>query len=167
MEEIINRVAKSPLITIDLEELRPSGNRLVVDLAQWLESGCILREKEFRQALISHDWSQYHNQFVAVQCSSEAVLPAWASLLVTTYLQAAQLVVWGDIHQLEQAIYDQAIAALDSQNYHGKPLIIKGCSDPSVPQSAYIGLIRKLQPIAKSLFFGEACSSVPLCKVKK
>lgn len=167
MEEIVNRVAKSPLITIDLEELRPSGERHIVDLSVWLEQGFILREKEFRQALTEHDWTLYQNTYVAVQCSSEAVLPAWAALLVTTYLSTAKVVVWGDEKDLEKVLYTHSIAAMDISTYAEKPLIIKGCSDPSVPQSAYLDLIHKLQPVAKSIFFGEACSSVPLFKVKK
>ncbi len=167
MEEIVNRVAKSPLITIDLEELRVVGERHIVDLSVWLEEGFILREKEFRQALAEHDWTPYQNAFVAVQCSSEAVLPAWAALLVTTYLRSAKMVVWGDEKDLEKALYTHSIAAMDMADYDNKPLIIKGCSDPAVPQSAYLDLIRKLQPVAKSIFFGEACSSVPLFKAKK
>ena len=167
MEEIVNRVAKSPLITIELEELRPSGERHIVDLSVWLEQGFILREKEFRQALTEHDWTLYQNAYVAVQCISEAVLPSWAALLVATYLSAAKVVVWGDEMDLEKALYAHSIGAMDISTYAEKPLIIKGCSDPSVPQSAYLDLIRKLQPVAKSMFFGEACSSVPLYKAKK
>ena len=167
MEEIVNRVAQSPLITIDLEELRPLGERHIVDLSVWLEKGFILREKEFRQALTEHDWTLYQSAYVAIQCSSEAVLPAWATLLVATYLFPAKVVVWGDEMDLEKALYTHSIAAMDISTYAEKPLIIKGCSDPSVPQSAYLDLSRKRQPVAKSIFFGEACSSVPLFKAKK
>ena len=167
MAAIVNRVAKSPLVTIDLESLRPPGDRHVIDMAQWLEEGCILREKDFRQALAEHNWTPYDNQIVGVHCSTDAVLPAWAALLVTTYLREARQVVWGDSAALEQALYAAVVNELNVEPYINKPLIIKGCSDPSIPQSAYLALIRKLQPIAKSLFFGEACSSVPLYKAKK
>lgn len=167
MAAIVNRVAKSPLVTIDLEALRPTGERHLIDIAQWLEEGWILREKDFRQALADNNWSPYINQTVAVYCSTDAVLPAWAALLVTTYLKDAQQVVWGDSAALEQALYATEIDNLKVEVYAGKPLIIKGCSDPDIPQSAYLALIRKLQPVAKSLFFGEACSSVPLYKAKK
>lgn len=167
MAAIVNRVAKSPLVTIDLESLRPPGDRHVIDMAQWLEEGCILREKDFRQALAEHNWTPYDNQIVGVHCSTDAVLPAWAALLVTTYLNATRQVVWGDQRRLEEVLYQAVITAMDVEPYTDKPLIIKGCSDPSIPQSAYLALIRKLQPIAKSLFFGEACSSVPLYKAKK
>ena len=95
------------------------------------------------------------------------MLPAWAALLVATYLFPAKVVVWGDEMDLEKALYTHSIAAMDISTYAEKPLIIKGCSDSSVPQSAYLDLIRKLQPVAKSIFFGEACSSVPLFKAKK
>lgn len=167
MGEIVNRVASSSLITVDLEELRPEGKRHLIDISQWLESGFILREKEFRQTLSEHPWSQYNNAFVAVDCTTEAVLPAWASLLVATYLQDAQQVVWGNGMALEQSLFSKAIENLDITLYQDQPLIIKGCSDVTVPQAAYLQLIRKLQPVAKSLFFGEACSSVPLYKAKK
>ena len=167
MGEIVNRVASSSLITVDLEELRPEGKRHLIDISHWLESGFILREKEFRQTLSEHAWSQYKNAFVAVDCTTEAVLPAWASLLVATYLQDAQQVVWGNGMALEQSLFSKAIENLDITLYQDQPLIIKGCSDVTVPQAAYLQLIRKLQPVAKSLFFGEACSSVPLYKAKK
>ena len=167
MAAIVNRVAKSPLVTVDLEALRPSGVRHLIDMTQWLEEGWILREKVFRQALADHNWAPYADQTVAVFCSSEAILPAWAALLVTTYLNKAKQVVWGDSVALEHALYLAVIEDLKEEDYADKPLIIKGCSDPSIPQSAYLALIRKLQPIAKSLFFGEACSSVPLYKAKK
>lgn len=167
MGEIVNRVANSSLITIDLEELRPQGVRHVLDLSQWLEQGFILREKEFRKALTAHDWTTYTDAYVAVSCQTEAVLPAWASLLVTTYLSKARWVVWGDLAFLEQCLFSTIIGQMDTRPYTNKPLIIKGCSDPTIPQSAYVALIRKLQPVAKSLFFGEACSSVPLYKAKK
>ena len=167
MGEIVNRVSSSSLITVDLEELRPEGKRHLMDISQWLESGFILREKEFRQTLAEHAWSQYKNAFVAVNCTTEAILPAWASLLVATYLQDAQQVVWGNGMALEQFLFSKAIENLDITLYQDQPLLIKGCSDATVPQAAYLQLIRKLQPVAKSLFFGEACSSVPLYKAKK
>lgn len=167
-EEIINRVAKSPLITFDLEALYCEGERIALDLSQWLDQGFILREKDFRSQLKSHDWSSYQDTFIALYCSTDAVVPAWASMLVSTYLQPfAHKVVLGTLEQLEVQLFYEKIGKIDTSPYENKPIIIKGCSNKPVPEDAYIQLISKLQPVAKSLFYGEACSSVPLFKQKK
>ena len=163
--EIVNRVAKSPLITFDLEEIYPKGKRMRLDLSQWLEQGFILREKEFRTALKTFDFSPYQSAYVALHCSTEALLPAWAHLLVTSHLQQfAKKVVWGSLEDLETAIFQSLIEAIDPQAFKDKPVIIKGCADKNIPPSAYIALVEKLQPHVKSLMYGEACSSVPLYK---
>lgn len=166
--EIVNRVAQSQLITIDLEQFYPKGKRAILDIAQWLDNGMVLREKEFRAQLKAHDWSVYQDQFIALHCSTEAILPAWASLLVTTYLQPyARKVVLGNLKDLEVQLFAEEIQLLDLSPYKDQPVIIKGCSEKTVPQDAYVQLIAKLQPVVKSLFYGEACSSVPLYKKKK
>ncbi len=163
--EIVNRVAKSPLITFDLEEHYPTGERKTLDLSQWLEQGFILREKEFRSALKAFDFSPYKDAYVALYCSTEALLPAWAHLLVSSHLhQIAKKVVWGTLVDLESAIFQSLIEALDPTPYQGKPVIIKGCADKNIPATAYVALVEKLQPHVKSLMYGEACSSVPLYK---
>ena len=163
--EIVNRVAKSPLITFDLEKLYPAGERKTLDLSQWLEQGFILREKEFRSALKTFDFSPYKDAYVALYCSTEALLPAWAHLLVSIHLQQiAKKVVWGTLVDLETAIFQSLIEALDPTPYQGKPVIIKGCTDKNIPATAYVALVEKLQPHVKSLMYGEACSSVPLYK---
>ena len=127
----------------------------------------MLREKEFRNLLKNHDWSQYTNQYVALGCSSEIILPAWATLLVTSYLsQNAITVVLGSIKDLEKNLFFEKIKSLDLKPFENKPVIIKGCSDMTIPEDAYIQLLQRLQTVAKSLFYGEACSSVPLWKVK-
>ena len=167
-DTIINRVAASALITFDLEKLYQIGIRQSIDLSQWLDQGFILKEKEFRARLKTHDWSAYQDQFIALHCSTEAILPAWASLLVTTHLQPyARKVVLGTLNDLEVQLYAQEIQLLDLSQYKDQPVIIKGCSEKTVPQDAYVQLIAKLQPVVKSLFYGEACSSVPLYKKKK
>lgn len=164
-EEIVNRVAKSPLITFDLEEFFPEGQRLRLDMSQWLEQGFILREKEFRLALKSFDFTPYKNAYVALECSTDALLPAWASLLVTAHLQPfAKKVVLGSLVELEQQLFSELIAQLNTSKFKDKPIIIKGCSEKNIPAAAFVSLIQKLQPHAKSLFYGEACSSVPLYK---
>lgn len=166
-EEIINRVANSKLITVDLEDFYPQGSRVVFDIKDWLYEGLILREKDFREQVKNHDWSQYQNNYVALSCSSDAVIPSWAYLLLTTQLSGyANKVVVGNLELLETIIYQEIINQLDVSEYKDKPIIIKGCADKPIPPSAYTLLIEKIQPIAKNIMFGEACSTVPLFKRK-
>ena len=167
-EEIINRVANSKLITFDLEDLYRPGNRQLVDISQWLDQGFILRESEFRKSIKEHDWSQYTNAFVALHCSTDAIVPAWAYMLVTTHMQGiAKKVITGDLALLETILYTEVIQGIDVTPYENIPVIVKGCSNKPVPENAYLLLIEKLQPVARSLMFGEACSSVPLYKKAK
>ena len=167
-EEIVNRVAKSPIITFNLEDLYQNGQRFEIDIKQWLYKDFILKEKEFRQALKNYDWSAYENGFVALYCSSDAIIPAWAYMLISTYLHPiCKKVVIGSLQDLENVLFTEAIKDLDVSEYANKPVIVKGCSEKPVPETAYILLIQKLQPIVKSLMFGEACSAVPLFKPKK
>jgi len=167
-EEIINRVAQSKLITFDLESIYPAGNRLTLDIAQWLDQGFILREKSFRESLQQHDWHQYQDGFVAIFCSTDAIVPAWAFMLVTSKLTGiATKVVSGTLETLETILFSELINSLDLTPYEGVPVIIKGCSEKPVPENAYILLTQRLQTVARSLMFGEACSSVPLFKKAK
>ena len=167
-DTIFNRVAESKLITFDLEKLYQIGDRIPIDLSQWLDKGIILREKEFRFKLKQHNWKAYRNQFVAIYCSTDAVLPAWASLLVTTYLQPyAKKVVMGTLIDLETHLFTEEIKKINVSSFKDKAVIIKGCTDKKVPEDSYVQLISRLQPVVKSLFYGEACSSVPLFKKKK
>ena len=167
-EEIINRVANSKLITFDLGDLYRPGNRQLVDISQWLDQGFILRESEFRKSIKAHDWSQYNNAFVALHCSTDAIVPAWAYMLVTTHMQGiAKKVITGDLALLETILYTEIIQGIDVTPYENLPVIVKGCSNKPVPENAYLLLIEKLQPVARSLMFGEACSSVPLYKKAK
>jgi hypothetical protein len=166
-EDIINRVASSSLVVVDLEDFYPKGQRTVIDIKDWLWEGLVLREKEFRNFVSIHDWSQYQNHFVALTCSSDAIIPAWAYMLLTMHLEPyAKHIIIGDLEQLETTIYQDIISNLDIETYKDKPLIIKGCSNKPVPANAYILLSQKLKPIAKSIMYGEACSSVPLFKRK-
>jgi len=165
--EIINKVANSKLKTIDLEEFYPSGKRIVFDITEWLYEGLILREKDFREKVKNHDWQQYENTYVALACSSEAIIPSWAYLLLTTKLNLqAKKVVVGDLVLLETVIFQEIINNFNVEAYEKAPVIIKGCANKPIPQSAYTLLISKLQPVARSIMFGEACSTVPLYKKK-
>ncbi len=167
-EYIINKVEKSPLVTVDLENLKTKGSRILIDVSQWLEDGSLLREKPFRAVLKDHDWAKYKNHHIALDCSSDAILPAWATLLITTYLTPYAIIInLGSLKDLEKQLFSNTISSLDLSLFKNKPLMIKGCSDPSIPEAAYIQLIQRLQTVAKSLFYGEACSSVPLWKANK
>ena len=167
MSEIINRVAQSKLITFDLEELYPTGQRLVLDIKDWLFEGLILREKEFRTKALEHDWTQYQGHYVALTCSSDAIIPGWAYMFLTSRLKPfTRKVVVGDLETLETAIYQDILRDLDMSTFKDKPVIIKGCSHKPVPQNAYIFAVEKIQEVAKSVMYGEACSSVPIFKRK-
>ncbi|RMB63504.1 DUF2480 family protein [Dokdonia sinensis] len=164
-DQIVNRVANSKLVTFNLEDLYPSGARVILDISQWLDEGFILREVRFRESIKNHNWQQYENRYVALQCSTDAIVPAWAFMLVATQLQGiAKKTVTGSLETLETILYTEAIANLDITPYENVPVIVKGCTNKPVPENAYLLLIEKLQPVVRNLMFGEACSSVPLYK---
>ena len=165
MDEIINKVTNSNLEIFDLEDYYEVGNRIQIDISVWLENGFLLREKDFRQALKTHDWAQYSNSFVAINCSTAAILPAWAIVLVSVYAaKYAKKIVAGDLIDLEISLYQNALQNIDFTAFENKPLILKGCSAKPVPEQAYTMAIQKLLPFAKSIMYGEACSAVPLYK---
>lgn len=167
MSEIVNRVAKSPLITFDLEDYYPEGKRVVIDIKDWLYEELILREKEFRDQVSKHDWAQYQDAYVALHCSSDAIIPGWAYMLVSSKLQPfAKKAIVGDLEQLETILFQTIIEEIDVTPFTDKPVIIKGCSDKPVPANAYVWITAKVQTVAKSVMYGEACSSVPLFKRK-
>ena len=166
-EEIVNRVANSVLEVFDLEDYYPKGPRFEIDIAQWLFEGFLLREKDFRESLKNHDWSQYQDVYVAVYCSTDAILPAWASVLVTMHLAPyAKRIVVGKMEDINSVLYEEILSKLDYAAYADKPVIIKGCMKKPVPMSAYVFAAQKLQAVAKSIMYGEACSAVPLYKRK-
>ncbi|MBP9792684.1 MAG: DUF2480 family protein [Flavobacterium sp.] len=168
MEEIVNKVANSVLEVFDLEDYYQAGTRMQIDISQWLFEGFLLKEKDFREALKNHDWTQYQDQFVAISCSADAILPAWASILVASYVVPfAKKVVLGSLNDLESSIYQEEMAKIDFSIYKDKPVILKGCSKKPVPEAAYIMAIGKLQDHAKSVMYGEACSAVPIFKSKR
>jgi len=164
-EEIINRVANSKLVTFDLEDYYPEGKRILLDIKDWLFEGLVLREKDFRSYVKEHDWSQYQDNYVALICSTDAIIPAWAYMLITTSIESfAKKTIVGTLENLETTIYQDIINDLDISNLKDKPVIIKGCSNKPVPLNAYIHLTTRLKTVAKSVMYGEACSSVPLYK---
>ena len=167
-EEIINRIANSKLINIDLEELYPNGKRILFDIKDWLFEGIILKEKDFREHVTNHDWSQYQDNYVALTCSEDAIIPSWAYLLLSSELAPfAKKIVVGNLEMLETVLFQDIIQNFKVDDFKDKPIIIKGCAEKPIPPSAFAFLIQKLQPIAKTIMYGEACSTVPLYKKKK
>jgi len=166
-DDIVNRVANSQLVTFDLEDYYPKGERILLDISNWLYERIVLREKEFRAHVQNHNWSQYHDKYVAINCSTDAIIPAWAYMLISVELQPfSKLTVVGDLETLETVVYQDIIDRLDISDLKDKPIIIKGCSKKPVPLNAYNMISSKLKPVAKSIMFGEACSNVPLFKRK-
>ncbi len=166
-DDIINRVASSKLITLNLEDFYPKGNRVLFDIKDWLFEGLVLREKDFRAQITAFDWSTYKDDYIALTCSTDAIIPGWAYMLLSIHLQPyVKRVIIGNLEHLETAIYQDIINKLDVSTFEGKPIIIKGCSNKPIPPNAYIMIANKLKPIAKSIMYGEACSSVPLFKKK-
>ena len=167
-DEIINKVSNSKLITLDLEELYPEGERVLFDIKDWLFDQIILKEKDFRASVKSHDWSRYENTYVALTCSVDAIIPSWAYLLLSSELAPySKKIVVGNLELLETSLFQDIIQNLSIDSFKEKPIIIKGCAQKPIPPSAFSMLIHKLQPIAKSIMYGEACSTVPLFKKKR
>jgi hypothetical protein len=167
-EEIVNRVAKSPLVTFNLEDYYHQGERIVLDIKDQLYQGMILREKDFREFVKSQDWSLYEGKNVAITCSVDAVVPTWAYMLLSIQLAPyAHTVVYGGKDDLENCLFQKALSGVDVEEFRDKKVVIKGCSKYDVPASAYVEIVRMLQPVVMSLMYGEPCSTVPLYKKKK
>ena len=165
--EIVNRVANSALVTIDLEDFYPEGNRVILDISQWLFEGIVLREKDFRNNIKNHNWSQYQDCYLALTCSTDAIVPGWAYMLISIELVPfARKAVVGSLETLESILFSEVINTLYLSDFKNKSVIVKGCAHKPIPQNAFVLLSQKLQPIAKSIMYGEACSSVPLFKKK-
>ncbi|UBM60435.1 DUF2480 family protein [Marinilongibacter aquaticus] len=166
--EIINRVANSGLVTLDLENYYPEGDRVAYDLKDNLFMELILKEKDFRDFLKTHDWEQYKGKHVAIFCSTDAIVPTWAYMLLGLRLNpVAKTVYFGSLEELEKYLFTEKIEVIDLEPYRDARVVVKGCSKLEVPAAAYVQLARKLQPLVKSLMFGEPCSTVPLYKKPK
>ena len=165
--EIVNKVAQSGLITIDLEDFYIPGERMLFDMKDWLFQELILKEKDFREKLKEHDWNVYSGKFVAIICSADAVVPTWAFMLVATQLKpVVKKLSFGDLHKLEEELFDEEISKLNIADFNDKKIVIKGCSKIEVPVSAFVNLTAKLRPVVKSIMYGEPCSTVPVYKRK-
>ena len=165
METIVNKVAESGIITLDLAPYINTDDIAIFDLKPFLFREMILREKDYRTALQTHDWQQYHGLHVAVMCSVEAIIPVWAYMLAAAYLQpVAASVYYGSRDELANVMIQQRINAIDVTEYIDKRVVIKGCGDTPIPDAAYLSVTQRLRPFVKSLMYGEPCSTVPIYK---
>lgn len=163
--EIINKVAQSGLITIDLEDLHVEGARVLFDIKPWLYEELILKEKDFREKLKTHNWEDYSDKLVALTCTADAIVPTWAFMLVVTHLKPfAKKIIFGNLEKLEEELYSEAISKLNIEQFKDQRIVIKGCSKIAVPVSAYVNLTERLRPVVKSIMYGEPCSTVPVFK---
>ena len=162
---LVNRVAASGLITINLEDFFPAEEVVVFDIKDYLYMELILKEKDFRAALKEHDWTQYEGKNLVVFCSTDAIVPVWAYMLVAAYAEPfANRVFQGDEDTFYKVFFNEAINQIDGAQYEQKRIVIKGCSNKPVPPSAYVELTQKLRPFAQSIMYGEPCSTVPIFK---
>ena len=166
-DEIVNRVANSGLVNFDLEAYYPKGQRQIIDLKDWLFEGLILKENDFRQAVKYYDWAQHQNHYIAIDCSVDAIVPVWSYMLISNAISPyAKKVVKGNLKNLETLIFHELINNLDINPFKNQRVIVKGCSNLPIPESAYVAITNKLSPVVKSIMYGEACSSVPIYKKK-
>jgi len=166
-EPIINKVAESGLITLDPETYYPKGEQVLFDLKDHLFMGMILKEKDFREALKNLDWSPYQDKNVGITCSVDAIIPVWAYMLVASYLQPfAKEIVMGDQKELQKNLFLKNLSTIDVNAFTDKRVVIKGCGETPIPDFVYMELTRMLRPVAKSIMYGEPCSTVPVFKKK-
>lgn len=167
-ETLINKVAESGLITLNLEEWYPREEILVFDLKDHLFMGLILKEKDFREALKNTDWSIYKDKYVAVTCSADAVIPAWAYMLIATHLTPVAAGVYqGSELDYRRTLFHQRLQQVNPNQYQDQRIVVKGCGDLPIGPDAYLEITRILQPVAKSIMYGEPCSTVPIYKKPK
>lgn len=162
---LVNRVAESGLVTLNLEDFFPKEEIVVFDLKDYLFMGLILKEKDFREACKNHDWAQYSGKHLVIDCTADAIIPVWAYMLVTVQTAPfAKEIFQGNVENFYKTYYAKKLADFDAAQYDGKRIVIKGCSAKPVPPAAYVNLTQKLQPFAQSIMYGEPCSTVPIFK---
>jgi len=168
MEEVmVNKVAQSGLIPLDLEKFYPEEELVLFDLKNYLFMELILKEKEYREALKNIDWSIYQNKNVAISCSTDAIIPLWAYMLAVSYLQPfAADIIFGTEEEVFNILFLKRIERMDPAEFEGKRVMVKGCGDKKIPQTAYVAITKLLRPVVKSIMYGEACSTVPIFKKK-
>lgn len=167
METIVNKIAQSGLLTFDLAQLYPEGKRVLYDIKDNLFQGLILREKDFREFVKNHDWEQYRDAYVAITCSADAIVPTWAYMLLANRLEPiAKEVVFGDLTVLETILFERVLNSLDMEQFRDQRVVVKGCGDIPVPEAAFVRFTVDLTKVARSIMYGEPCSTVPVYKRK-
>jgi hypothetical protein len=167
MSEIINKVAGSGIVSIDLEEFYVPGERMIFDIKPHLFQELILKEKDFREFIKNNDWSSYKDKIVGIICTTDAIVPTWAYMLLTLALEPfAKKVFFGNLQDIENYLFAEKLASVEPEKYKDARIVIKGCSDNHIPVNAYVQLTSLLKPFAKSIMYGEPCSTVPLYKSK-
>ena len=168
MDEIVNKVAGSGIVTIDLADFAEQAERVIIDIRPHLFMEQILKEKDFRKFVSEHDWAQYKDKIVGITCTADAIIPTWAYMLVALALEPFALKVYfANASEIEQLIFAEKLAAFNVSDYKDARVVVKGCGDVAVPVNAFVMLSAKLRPVVKSLMYGEPCSTVPLYKAKK
>lgn len=164
-DAIKNRVAESALVNFNLEDYYPEGDRSAIDISIYLDQGIVLREKDFREQVNNEDWTRFSGHYISLACSTDAIVPTWAYMLISAALEnIAKKVVFGDLETLETVIFHETLQHIDIEEFRDKPVVVNGCGNKSVPESAYVELTSILKPVVKNLMFGEACSTVPIFK---
>ena len=165
--DIKNKVANSGLITLDIEKLLPKDPVVFIDTKMYLFQEQVLREKEFRLKIKSTDWSLYENKIVCVWCSVDAIVPLWAYMLISSGLtNVASAVYFSSPDEINNNIIQEKISLLNTDKYKNKKIVVKGCGHLNLSQNVYVKLIEKIQPVVKSIMYGEPCSTVPIYKNK-
>lgn len=168
MDEIVNRVANSSLVTFDLEQLHVPGERAVYDIKDHLFQGLILREKDFREHVKGHPWAEYQDKLVSIVCTADAIVPTWAYMLLAVALRPyAKRIFFGTGEEMERELFHEKLLSVDWERFRGAKVVVKGCSDVHVPVSAYVEATMKLSAVASSVMYGEACSTVPVFKASR
>ena len=166
-ENFVNKVAASGLITFNLEDYLNQGERVVYDIKDNLFHGLMLREKDFREFIKTHDWAAYTGKNVAITCSADAIVPTWAYMLLANKMKPyANEVVFGSLETLEAVLFTKALAKIDLNAFAGERVVVKGCADIDLPVAAYVEITNLLTPVVKSIMYGEPCSTVPIYKRK-
>jgi hypothetical protein len=166
-ENFVNKVAASGLMTLNLEDYFHPGERIVYDIKDNLFHGLMLREKDFREFIKSHDWSAYADKNIAIICSADAIVPTWAYMLLANKMKPyANEVVFGSLETLEATLFVRALSKINVNSFANERVVIKGCADIEVPVAAYVEITNLLTPVVKSIMYGEPCSTVPIYKRK-
>lgn len=166
-ETIVNKVAQSGLVTLDLADFYPEEEIVTFDVKDYLFMELILKEKEYRETLKNLDWSAFENKIVAITCSADAIIPLWAYMLAVTYLEPyAKDIVFGNADEVLKILILKKLQHLDAKEFADKRVVIKGCGDKVIPEAAFVEITKILKPVVKSIMYGEPCSTVPIYKRK-